>query len=89
MLFCFSEALPFFLLLTDLSKASALARLTLTATCQDKLQENIGRGIAVIGPALTLDAITETLVIGVGTISGIGKILSDSYVQSWLFYYNE
>lgn len=67
----FSEALPFFLLLVDLSKASALARFSLTAANQDQLQKNIGRGMAIIGPSITLDAIVETLAIGVGTLSGI------------------
>lgn len=68
---CFSsEALPFFLLLVDLSKASALARFSLTAASQDELQKNIGRGMAIIGPAMTLDALVETLAIGVGTLSG-------------------
>lgn len=36
--------------------------------------ENIGRGMAMLGPMLTLDALVETLVIGVGTLSGV-KIL--------------
>ena len=35
---------------------------------------NIGRGMAVLGPMLTLDALVETLVIGVGTLSGV-KVL--------------
>ena len=35
---------------------------------------NIGRGMAVLGPMLTLDAMVETLVIGVGTLSGV-KVL--------------
>ncbi|XP_005096567.1 3-hydroxy-3-methylglutaryl-coenzyme A reductase [Aplysia californica] len=69
-----NEALPFFLLLIDLSKASALARLSLTAVSQDELQKNIGRGMAIIGPALTLDAIVETLAIGVGTLSGVRQL---------------
>lgn len=36
--------------------------------------ENISRGMAMLGPMLTLDAVVETLVIGVGTLSGV-KIL--------------
>ena len=71
-LFChlYSEALPFFLLLVDLGKASALARFTLSSASQDEVQANIASGMAIIGPAITLDAIVETLVIGVGTLSG-------------------
>jgi len=33
--------------------------------------ENVGHGMALIGPQLTLDAIVETLVIGVGMLSGV------------------
>ncbi|XP_055877025.1 3-hydroxy-3-methylglutaryl-coenzyme A reductase-like isoform X2 [Biomphalaria glabrata] len=69
-----NEALPFFLLLVDLSKASALARFSLTAANQDQLQKNIGRGMAIIGPSITLDAIVETLAIGVGTLSGVKQL---------------
>ncbi|XP_041373014.1 3-hydroxy-3-methylglutaryl-coenzyme A reductase-like isoform X2 [Gigantopelta aegis] len=68
------EALPFFLLLVDLSKASALARFALVSTNQEEVQENIGRGMAIIGPIITLDAIVETLVIGVGTLSGVRQL---------------
>ena len=68
--FIFSQALPFVLLLVDLSKAGALARISLTAENQNELQANIGRGMAIIGPAITLDALVETLAIGVGTLSG-------------------
>jgi len=35
---------------------------------------NVGRGMAMLGPMLTLDALVETLVIGVGTLSGV-KVL--------------
>jgi len=41
---------------------------------QDEVVLNIGRGMAVLGPMLTLDALVETLVIGVGTLSGV-KVL--------------
>jgi hydroxymethylglutaryl-CoA reductase (NADPH) len=71
----FSEALPFFLLLVDLGKASALARFTLSSANQDEVQANIASGMAVIGPAITLDAIVETLVIGVGTLSGMSCVV--------------
>lgn len=65
-----NEALPFFLLLIDLSKASALARFALRSTSPDEVQYNIAQGMAILGPIITLDAIVETLVIGVGTLSG-------------------
>lgn len=69
-----NEALPFFLLLVDLGKASALARFSLSSATQDEVQTNIARGMAVIGPSITLDAIVETLVIGVGTLSGVRQL---------------
>ncbi|KAL8582291.1 hypothetical protein ACOMHN_037048 [Nucella lapillus] len=69
-----NEALPFFLLLVDLGKASALARFTLSSATQDEVQTNIASGMAIIGPAITLDAIVETLVIGVGTLSGVKQL---------------
>lgn len=66
-----SEALPFFLLLIDLSKACALARFALNSKSQEEVQENIAHGMSIHGPVMTLDAICEILVIGVGTLSGI------------------
>lgn len=102
-----SEALPFFLLLIDLSKACALAKFALssnsqvTATLtsilgilcvlvsrrtglrchrpltfsplpfQEEVRENISKGMAILGPTFTLDALVECLVIGVGTMSGM------------------
>ncbi|KAK1892046.1 3-hydroxy-3-methylglutaryl-coenzyme A reductase [Dissostichus eleginoides] len=64
-----NEALPFFLLLIDLSKACALAKFALSSSSQDEVRENIARGMAVLGPTFTLDALVECLVIGVGTMS--------------------
>lgn len=37
---------------------------------QDEVRENISRGMAILGPTFTLDALVECLVIGVGTMSG-------------------
>lgn len=39
-------------------------------TFQDEVRDNIARGMAVLGPTFTLDALVECLVIGVGTMSG-------------------
>ncbi|KAL5004158.1 hypothetical protein ScPMuIL_017614 [Solemya velum] len=69
-----NEALPFFLLLIDLSKANALARFALSSRSQEEVRDNIGKGMAIIGPALTLDTMVETLVIGVGTLSGVRQL---------------
>ncbi|KAJ3604407.1 hypothetical protein NHX12_029148 [Muraenolepis orangiensis] len=69
-----NEALPFFLLLIDLSKACALAKFALSSNSQDEVRDNIARGMAVLGPAFTLDAMVECLVIGVGTMSGVRQL---------------
>lgn len=34
------------------------------------MRDNIARGMSVLGPTFTLDALVECLVIGVGTMSG-------------------
>ncbi|XP_053405372.1 3-hydroxy-3-methylglutaryl-coenzyme A reductase-like isoform X2 [Mercenaria mercenaria] len=68
------EALPFFLFLIDLSKASALAVFALSSTSREEIQANIGKGMELLGPAITLDAIVETLAIGLGTISGVQQL---------------
>ncbi|XP_055616133.1 3-hydroxy-3-methylglutaryl-coenzyme A reductase isoform X2 [Toxorhynchites rutilus septentrionalis] len=35
---------------------------------------NIARGLEILGPAITLDTLVETLVIGVGTLSGVQRL---------------
>uniref|UniRef100_A0A3P8ZN69 3-hydroxy-3-methylglutaryl coenzyme A reductase n=1 Tax=Esox lucius TaxID=8010 RepID=A0A3P8ZN69_ESOLU len=69
-----NEALPFFLLLIDLSKACALAKFALSSNSQEEVRENISRGMAILGPTFTLDALVECLVIGVGTMSGVRQL---------------
>lgn len=69
-----NEALPFFLLLIDLSKACALAKFALSSSSQEEVRDNIARGMAVLGPTFTLDALVECLVIGVGTMSGVRQL---------------
>ncbi|XP_041854429.1 3-hydroxy-3-methylglutaryl-coenzyme A reductase-like isoform X2 [Melanotaenia boesemani] len=69
-----NEALPFFLLLIDLSKACALAKFALSSSSQDEVRNNIASGMAVLGPTFTLDALVECLVIGVGTMSGVRQL---------------
>lgn len=68
------DALFCFLLLIDLSKASLLAQFALSASTRDEVRQNIARGMAHVGPSLTLDTIVETLVISVGTLSGIQRL---------------
>ncbi|KAM8828107.1 3-hydroxy-3-methylglutaryl-coenzyme A reductase-like isoform 2-T3 [Spinachia spinachia] len=69
-----NEAVPFFLLLIDLSKASALAKFALSSNSQEEVRENISQGMAILGPTFTLDALVECLVIGVGTVSGVPQL---------------
>ncbi|TNN33307.1 3-hydroxy-3-methylglutaryl-coenzyme A reductase [Liparis tanakae] len=52
-----NEALPFFLLLIDLSKACALAKFALSSNSQEEVRENISQGMAILGPTFTLDAL--------------------------------
>lgn len=47
-----------------------LAQFALSSKNQVEVKENIARGLAILGPTITLDTIVETLVIGVGTLSG-------------------
>ncbi|XP_039517009.1 3-hydroxy-3-methylglutaryl-CoA reductase b [Pimephales promelas] len=69
-----NEALPFFLLLIDLSKACTLAKFALSSNSQEEVRENIAQGMAILGPTFTLDALVECLVIGVGTMSGVPQL---------------
>ena len=71
-------------MLVDLSKACALAKYALKSKTQEEVKENIAEGIAVIGPAITLDSICEVLVIGVGTLSGTRAIMIDTDFAYWM-----
>ncbi|XP_058467198.1 3-hydroxy-3-methylglutaryl-coenzyme A reductase [Malaya genurostris] len=68
------DALFFFLLLIDLSKAGILAQLALCGSSQLEVTTNIARGMEILGPAISLDTLVETLVIGVGTLSGVQRL---------------
>lgn len=68
------DALFFFLLLIDLSKAGILAQLALSGSNPLEVTKNIARGMELLGPAITLDTLVETLVIGVGTLSGVYRL---------------
>lgn len=45
--------------------------LTSVTLVQEEVRENISKGMAILGPTFTLDALVECLVIGVGTMSGM------------------
>lgn len=69
----------FFLLLVDLSKAGKLAQFALRGSKQE-VKSNIATGMSLLGPLMTLDTIVETLVIGVGTLSGVHRLEALSYI---------
>lgn len=64
-----------------MSKACALARFALGSTNQDEVKENIAEGMRALGPSITLDAVVEMLVVGVGTVSGIIHLNSSFLCQ--------
>ncbi|CAO1425246.1 unnamed protein product [Diamesa serratosioi] len=68
------DALFFFLLLIDLSKAGILAKLALRGSTSEEVTQNIARGMEILGPAISLDTLVEALVIGVGTLSGVQRL---------------
>lgn len=49
------------------------------------MRDNIARGMAVLGPTFTLDALVECLVIGVGTMSGMEG--SMEHQSTYIVYY--
>ncbi|XP_026684631.1 3-hydroxy-3-methylglutaryl-coenzyme A reductase, partial [Diaphorina citri] len=61
-------------LFIDLSKATLLAQFALSSPSQEEVKRNIARGMALLGPTITLDTIVEALVISVGTLSGVRRI---------------
>ncbi|KAL0127407.1 hypothetical protein PUN28_005596 [Cardiocondyla obscurior] len=68
------DALFFFLLLIDLSKAATLAQYALNSRNPEEVKANIARGMSLLGPAITLDTLVETLLIGIGSLSGIRRL---------------
>ncbi|KAF5280969.1 hypothetical protein FQR65_LT14907 [Abscondita terminalis] len=76
------DTLFFFLLLIDLSKAGKLAQFALSGSKQE-VKSNIATGMSLLGPSITLDTIVETLVIGIGTLSGVHRLEVLSYI-AWL-----
>jgi len=70
----FRDALFFFLLLIDLTKAATLAQYALSSRNQEEVKANIARGMSLLGPAITLDTLVETLLIGIGSLSGIRRL---------------
>ncbi|XP_076279842.1 HMG coenzyme A reductase [Lasioglossum baleicum] len=68
------DALFFFLLIIDLSKAAILAQLALSSRSQEEVRANIARGMSLLGPTITLDTLVETLLISIGSLSGVRRL---------------
>lgn len=62
------------MLLIDLSKAATLAQYALSSRNQEEVKANIARGMSLLGPAITLDTLVETLLISIGSLSGIRRL---------------
>lgn len=73
------DAIFFFLLLIDLAKTSTLAQFALSSTNQDDIKNNIAKGMSILGPMITLDTVVETLLLSVGTLSGVRNLEMLSY----------
>nr|XP_050869776.1 3-hydroxy-3-methylglutaryl-coenzyme A reductase isoform X1 [Vespula vulgaris] len=73
-IFDLKDALFFFLLLIDLSKAAILAQFALSSRSQEEVRTNIARGMSLLGPTITLDTLVETLLIGIGSLSGFKRL---------------
>ncbi|KAF5281131.1 hypothetical protein FQR65_LT02997 [Abscondita terminalis] len=73
------DAVFFFLLLIDMSKAGTLAEFAVGET-NEEITQNIAKGVSILGPTVTLDTLVETLVMGVGTLSGIYRLEMLSYI---------
>lgn len=80
-LFFFRDALFFFVLVIDLSKATVLAQFALHASNLQEVNKNIAKGMAIMGPTVTLDTLVGSLVISVGTLSG-SEFFSTSWVRT-------
>ena len=52
---------------------------------QEEVRQNIGRGMGVLGPMMTLDTLVEVLLIGIGTMSGVcDHVISTCIVIGWM-----
>ncbi|KAF7993338.1 hypothetical protein HCN44_006398 [Aphidius gifuensis] len=70
----FTNTLFFFLLLIDLNKAGALAQLAVRSTSQEEVRANIARGMSLLAPSITLNTLVETLLISIGSLSGVKRL---------------
>ena len=62
------------MLIIDLSKAAILAQLALSSRNKEEVRANIARGMSLLGPTITLDTLVETLLISIGSLSGVKRL---------------
>ena len=80
----FSQLLPFALLLCNITRASSFAEMVLKSHTVSEVRANIPKSMAMLGPSVTLDTITEMLFIGMGSLSGIIVAIGCNIVNSFL-----
>lgn len=68
------EALPYFFLLSNFNTASSLVKHTLQSATYDAVPGRIAESIGSMGPTVTLNTLVGTLVIGIGTLSGVTEL---------------
>ena len=71
------QLLPFALLLSDIARASSLAEMVIKSHTVSEVRANISETIALLGPGITLDILTEMLFIGMGSLAGMSNSSQD------------
>ena len=78
--------MPFALLLCNITRASSFAEMVLKSHTVREVRANISHSLAMLGPGVTLDTITEMLFIGMGSLSGIFNKLHEISVVILLIH---
>ncbi|XP_014277504.1 3-hydroxy-3-methylglutaryl-coenzyme A reductase isoform X2 [Halyomorpha halys] len=68
------DGLCFFILLMNLTKASALAQYAFSASLKADIKHNIAHGISMLGPTVTLDTVVKVLMLSTGSLLGIQRL---------------
>lgn len=80
--------LPFALLLCNITRASSFAEMVLKSHTVSEVRANISQSMAMLGPGITLDTITEVLFIGMGSLSGIPQLAHICYYSCIAVFIN-
>ena len=70
----YSYLLPFVLLLSNITRASSFAEMVVKSHTVSEVRANLSHSLAMLGPGITLDTITEMLFIGMGSLAGMAII---------------